>query len=124
MGYVKINHEETYLDEVVGAGKAVQTTAGFITLMPCFSRRCVGLAALGLWFQLSLGFGVSVFLSLECTTLLTHISLHAFVDIASVPVEHLVATFPHYGMVLNLDYQLEISATFQISLHLWRYYPC
>lgn len=36
MGYVQINHEETLLDEFVG----------------------YGLAILGLWFQLSFGFGL------------------------------------------------------------------
>lgn len=36
MKYVSINHEETYLDEIVG----------------------YGLAALGLWFQLAFGFGL------------------------------------------------------------------
>lgn len=34
MGYININHKETYLDEVLGYGMAV----------------------LGLWFQLSVGF--------------------------------------------------------------------
>jgi len=36
MNYVSINHEETYLDEIVG----------------------YSLAALGLWFQLAFGFGL------------------------------------------------------------------